>query len=115
MPKYKTKEALSSGSDSDEPTQKKQKKGAAAKPAKKPAKKASSDDNDVSSMFSLSRQRFVNVREFRGKVLVDIREYYEPEIGDLKPGKKGISLTVDQWRKLTNQIDEINERIEEMA
>ena len=42
-----------------------------------------------SDLFQLSRQRFVNVREFRGKVLVDIREYYEPNVGDLKPGKKG--------------------------
>ncbi|XP_063956127.1 activated RNA polymerase II transcriptional coactivator p15-like [Lytechinus pictus] len=111
MPKQKSKQTLvaSSGSESDEPTPKKAKTA-----AKKPAKK-SADENDTSDMFSLSRQRFVNVREFRGKVLIDIREYYEPEVGDLRPGKKGISLTVDQWRKLVNQIDEIDARIEEMA
>jgi hypothetical protein len=31
----------------------------------------------------------VKVRDFRGKVYVDIREYYESD-GDLKPGKKGV-------------------------
>jgi len=35
----------------------------------------------------------------KGNTLVDIREYYGVE-GDEKPGKKGISLTVEQvrWR-----------------
>lgn len=113
MPKYKSKEALDSSSE-DEPSSKKQRKQV-KKPEKKPAKRAASGgDDEVSEMFALSRQRFVNVRDFRGKTLIDIREYYEPEVGNLKPGKKGISLTVDQWRKLTDQIEDINARIEEM-
>ena len=32
--------------------------------------------------------RFATVSEFRGKVLISIREYYEKD-GELRPGKKG--------------------------
>ena len=37
----------------------------------------------------ISKTRFVSVREFRGKVMVDIREYYNAD-GEMKPGKKGL-------------------------
>lgn len=35
--------------------------------------------------------RYATVSEFRGKVMVSIREYYEAE-GELRPGKKGKDL-----------------------
>ncbi|KAH9978988.1 transcriptional Coactivator p15-domain-containing protein [Lactifluus volemus] len=44
----------------------------------------------------LGNKRRITVRSFKGKTLVDIREYYGAE-DDEKPGKKGISLTVEQW------------------
>lgn len=42
--------------------------------------------------LQLSMKRFVNVHTFNGKILVDIREYYEDDAGELKPGRKGDSL-----------------------
>jgi hypothetical protein len=43
----------------------------------------------------------VSVTTFKGIKYVDIREYYtDKSSGEEKPGKKGISLTIDQWNKL---------------
>ena len=39
-------------------------------------------------VFQLADKRKISVREFKGKVYVDIREFYESD-GELKPGKKG--------------------------
>lgn len=33
--------------------------------------------------------RYVSVRDFKGKVLIDIREYWMNQDGEMKPGKKG--------------------------
>lgn len=42
--------------------------------------------------------------------MVDIREYYDAD-GDLKPGKKGIALSIPQWQKLKEIVDEVDEAI----
>jgi len=54
------------------------------------------------------------VREFKGRLLVDIREFYEKN-GESLPGKKGISLQLEQWEKLKNLIGDIDEAIEELT
>jgi len=38
----------------------------------------------------LDKNRFVKVRDFRGKLFIDIREFYEKN-GEMLPGKKGIN------------------------
>ena len=39
-------------------------------------------------IIQLSKMRYATVSEFRGKVMVGIREFYEAD-GELRPGKKG--------------------------
>lgn len=51
--------------------------------------KKSSEDEEPT--WTLSKNRFIKVRNFRGKLFVDIREFYEKN-GELLPGKKGIPI-----------------------
>ncbi|KDR13791.1 RNA polymerase II transcriptional coactivator [Zootermopsis nevadensis] len=77
----------------------------------KPNTSSSKKDDEEPSWF-LDKNRFIKVREYRGKVYVDIREYYEAD-GDLKPGKKGISLSTTQWQKLKSLISEVDDAVKE--
>ena len=65
--------------------------------------------------FELSGKRRVSVRKFRSSILIDIREYYEDKAsGEDRPGKKGISLTKDQYEKLKELIPEIDAAVKNM-
>lgn len=44
----------------------------------------------------IADKRRVTISEFKKQQLISIREYYEQN-GEMKPGKKGISLTVAQF------------------
>lgn len=58
-------------------------------PPKKTIKRSDDDDDtDELVVCDLSRNRKVKVRNFNGKILVDIREFYVKDGKEL-PGKKG--------------------------
>jgi hypothetical protein len=57
-------------------------------PTKKAKPNTSSSNADEEPSWLLDRNRFVKVHEFKGKVYVDIREFYESD-GELKPSRKG--------------------------
>ncbi|KAH7888737.1 transcriptional Coactivator p15-domain-containing protein [Phlebopus sp. FC_14] len=84
------------------------------------SKKASSSGNDkeeldVQVFMNAEGERYVDlgiqkratVRSFKGKIFVDIREYFGPD-GDEKPGKKGISLNPEQWEALKQSASTID-------
>jgi len=81
--------------------------------AEKSSKASSSKTEEEDFSFPLSDKRKVSVREFKGKVYVDIREFYESD-GKLRPGKKGIMLQLSQWEKLKNYVSDIDEAITEL-
>lgn len=105
MPKDKKRTVSTSDSDSgpDDRAPVKKSKGAAAKPS------GSGPSDSGEPSWHLGRDKHVKVREFKGKTYIDIREYYvDKNTMDTKPGKKGISLTCEQYQKLKSIIDEID-------
>lgn len=72
--------------------------------AKKPKTESSSSSKGKGSKepsWELEKRRFVTVREFKGSVYVDIREFYDAG-GELKPGKKGETrewiISLERWK-----------------
>ncbi|DBA81025.1 TPA: hypothetical protein ACH3X2_007230 [Trebouxia sp. C0005] len=69
-------------------------------------------DEDTDFTCKLTRNRQVSVKQFKGKLQVDIREYYEKG-GELLPGKKGIALDLTQWNRLVFAVPDINAAVKE--
>ena len=61
--------------------------------------------------FLLDKRKRVTVHKFKGQLKIDIREYYDDN-GTMKPGKKGLSLNLDNWNKLKEFMDKIDEAID---
>jgi len=51
--------------------------------------------------------------EFKGKLYVGVRQWYEQN-GELKPGNKGINLTIEEWNEIVNNLDTIQKEIAEI-
>jgi len=86
--------------------------GSAPKEASTRAEVLTSPEGD--SYIELGKQKRITVRKFKGMVLIDVREYYG-KAGEEKPGKKGISLTLEQWRALQSVSDDVNYLIDQLS
>ncbi|TFK54242.1 PC4-domain-containing protein [Heliocybe sulcata] len=112
----------SSSEEAEKPLAKKAKPSKFAAPRK--TKKANSESSDAGDddegdevevrtsrdgeqYVDLGRKRRATVRPFKGKMYLDVREFYGDE-GDEKPGKKGISLSSDEWDTLKRSIATID-------
>ncbi|XP_022925285.1 RNA polymerase II transcriptional coactivator KIWI-like [Cucurbita moschata] len=80
-------------------------------PPKKTLKKDSEETDEI-VVCEISKNRRVMVRNWQGKIVVDIREFYVKD-GKEMPGKKGISLSLDQWNVLRNHVEEIDKAVNE--
>lgn len=123
MPKSREVVSTSSDSESDSEVDQKAKRKKAAAP-EKPVKKQKSGESSGGSkctksdkddnLFQIGKMRYVSVREFKGKALVDVREYWMNQDGEMKPGKKGISLLPDQWNQLKEMIPDIDDALKKL-
>ncbi|XP_062948726.1 activated RNA polymerase II transcriptional coactivator p15-like [Cynocephalus volans] len=90
---------------------KKQKTGGTSR-ALSSSKQSSNSRDD--NMFQTEQMRDVSVPDFKGKVLIDIREYWLDPEGEMKPGTKGISLNPEQWSQLKEQISDIDNAVRKL-
>ncbi|WZH43664.1 transcriptional Coactivator p15-domain-containing protein [Fusarium acuminatum] len=88
-------------SDSEPETASKRVKSAAA------SVESDGKDDDGNPFWELSNKRRVGISEFSKKTFVNVREYYEKD-GKTLPGKKGISLSIEQYNALLKAIPRIN-------
>ncbi|KAK4934104.1 hypothetical protein LTR10_024470 [Elasticomyces elasticus] len=63
-------------------------------------------DSDGNRYWELSKSRRVTISDFKGKAMVNIREYYQKD-DEWLPGKKGISLTTEQYSALIGVMPQL--------
>ena len=86
-----------------QPEEEKTKTSTTEKPA---LKKNSEGDYE----YTLSGNKKLKVKNFKGKWYVDIREYWTND-GKLLPTKKGVSLNYANWKEFKSMIDSIDETL----
>ena len=94
--------------------EKKEKKLLSKKREKEKSEEEERDDIIVGEKevaFLLDKRKRITVHKFKGQLKVDIREYYEDN-GEMKPGKRGLSLNLDNWNKLKEFMEQIDEAID---
>ncbi|KAK3301400.1 transcriptional Coactivator p15-domain-containing protein [Chaetomium fimeti] len=107
---YHKKRQIAAESDAEQPVVKKSK-------SEKKAKKDLTQGSDAEGNpywevgLPIGNNRRVGPSQFKGATLVNIREFYTTPDGELKPGKKGISLSLDQYNALLKAIPELNEKL----
>lgn len=111
------------------------------KVSKKLKNESNKDESNKDTVWDLGNNRQISVRDFKGKLYVDIREMYYDKEANLKPGKKGINkiylyvlyiyiqlnvindnkknlifyigicLNVTQWKKLLSVMDDVDKAV----
>ena len=62
-------------------------------------------------MFQLAAsQKYISVNEWQGVTRIHIRSYFNSNgvDGKLKPTKKGVALTIEEWKALKHHADHID-------
>lgn len=111
--KKRKKKADSDSDDSDSEAENKK-----AKKKKKKAKEEVEDgvELDDEGRLDLGRDKTMDVREFKGKLLIDIREFYtDRSDGKKKPGKKGICLSTVEYESMKRGLAYIDRKIKKMS
>ncbi|KAL8696902.1 MAG: hypothetical protein Q9201_007421 [Fulgogasparrea decipioides] len=117
--KKRTSKAAAEGYESDggfvaneDDSAPKSKKAKTAAPRKAPVKSAKADNEHEEEFWEITSTRRVNISEYKGQRMVNIREYYEDKSnGFMLPGKKGISLPIVQYATFLTLLPEIEKSL----
>ncbi|KAK6539628.1 hypothetical protein TWF694_009835 [Orbilia ellipsospora] len=111
-----TKRTYNNDNDGDDSSPKRFKQStASSSSSSKPPDGARHVDDEGNFYWELSgKGRRVTVSEFNGNLLVSVREYYEKD-GKTLPGKKGISLSLDQFNQLIRVLPALEEAISQKS
>ncbi|XBW37182.1 hypothetical protein QEN19_002761 [Hanseniaspora menglaensis] len=107
------KSALLSTATSKKTSYKSEKAASTSSPSSSASANAGSAKPEAS--FDLGKNKRVTVRQFRNVNLIDIREYYKDTSGELKPGKKGISLTEEMFDSLLMNYRNIDDALRRLG
>lgn len=55
----------------------------------------------------------LQIKKFKSTIYVDFREYFAKDT-QLLPTKKGVTLTVEMWKKMITMIPEVDKIIDQM-
>lgn len=103
----------SKSSEKKEPKFSEKKRKRSKDKGKKDNKKKDNDvivgENEVT--FLLDSRKRVVVQKFKGRALVNIREFFDDN-GEMKPTKKGIALNADNWKKLKSFVEQIDDALD---
>lgn len=75
-----------------------------------PASQSAKTDSEGGQYWEISKARRVTLSEYRGKKMIGIREYYEKD-GEMLPGKKGITMTLEQYGMLVSLLPGIESEL----
>lgn len=67
-------------------------------------------DAENNLYWEISKARRVVLNDFKGKKMISIREYYEKD-GNWLPGKKGISMTLEQYGALMGVLPAVDREL----
>ncbi len=112
--KKKEKEKEEENEEEDEEEKEKEEVESSNKNSPKNNKKSELIVTDDEVILHLDNKKRLTISKFKGRLFVNIREYYDDN-GTMKPGKKGITLSKDCWKKISDNISDINEAIDNMS
>ena len=72
-------------------------------------------DNDGHAYWNVNEggKKRVIVKRFKGRMFVDLRNYYFDASGTLKPTQKGIMLTLTEWDTIKGLVGKIDDQLAE--